>query len=75
MNNLPSQYSYNMDDESVASRMYRTTFESEEDVYNTGDRITINIPDGHNSLLNCSNSWLDISLSATNVVMSGTPVI
>ena len=69
------EYKYEMDEESPESRCVRTKLQSEEDNYGFGGRCTIQVPNTANSVLNCANSWLDLSVSFSSLSGTGSSAL
>ena len=69
------EYRYEMDEESPESRCVRTKLQSEEDSYGFGGRCTIEVPNTANSVLNTANSWVDLSVTFSNLTGTGSAAL
>jgi len=69
------EYRYEMDEESPESRCVRTKLQSDEDSYGFGGRCTIQVPNTANSVLNTANSWVDLSVTFSNLTGTGSAAL
>ena len=65
MSVVSPDFKFEVDSEGLASRCYRSQMPSEAASYGLGDRVLIPIPPVHNGFLDCSQSFLNISYTAT----------
>jgi len=72
MSDLVSQeFNFEVDNEGSEGRCYRAILPSEASSYNAGERCIIEIPHTANGFMNCSNSWLNLSVEFKNLTGTG----
>ena len=72
MSDLVSQeFNFEVDSEGSEGRCYRAILPSEASSYNAGERCIIEIPHTANGFMNCSNSWLNLSVEFKNLTGTG----
>ena len=78
MSIVSQDFSFEPEEEAIIGNCYRTIIPSQQQSYQLGDRILIELPHTHQTMMNTQASWLNLILNAnltgTNVVSNTTDI-
>ena len=79
MSVVSQDYQYEAEQESIEASCYRAVIPSQSSSYQLGDRILIELPHSHQTMMNTQSSWLNLSmtvsgLTGTNIASNTTDI-